>query len=96
MNIHCGPDYPDNPPTFQFVSAVNIPCVDQRTGKVRVDEYHIWEAGGLSDTLLGGPRQAPLPRAMEARVQHGNRPHRVATVGFLHSFSYELSANSWF
>ncbi|KAF7118196.1 hypothetical protein CNMCM5793_007597 [Aspergillus hiratsukae] len=34
VQIHCGPDYPDNPPTIQFISRVNIPCVDQRTGKV--------------------------------------------------------------
>jgi ubiquitin-protein ligase len=34
VNIHCGPDYPDNPPTIQFISRVNLPCVDARTGKV--------------------------------------------------------------
>ncbi|KAJ5899140.1 ubiquitin-conjugating enzyme/RWD-like protein [Penicillium taxi] len=34
VNIHCGPDYPDNPPIIQFTSRVNIPCVDQRSGKV--------------------------------------------------------------
>jgi hypothetical protein len=33
VNIHCGPDYPDNPPTIQFVSRVNIPCVDPSSGK---------------------------------------------------------------
>lgn len=42
VNIHCGPDYPDNPPTIQFVSAVNIPCVDQRTGKVGVESPKAW------------------------------------------------------
>lgn len=35
VNIHCGDSYPDTPPTIQFTSKVNIPCVDQRTGKVR-------------------------------------------------------------
>ncbi|OQE24274.1 hypothetical protein PENSTE_c007G03327 [Penicillium steckii] len=34
VNIHCGSDYPDNPPTIQFTSRVNIPCVDQKSGKV--------------------------------------------------------------
>ncbi|KAJ5929459.1 hypothetical protein N7454_006409 [Penicillium verhagenii] len=34
VNIHCGPEYPDQPPTIQFVSQVNVPCVDQRSGKV--------------------------------------------------------------
>jgi ubiquitin-conjugating enzyme E2 variant len=35
VNIHCGDQYPDLPPTIQFVSRVNLPCVDQKTGKVR-------------------------------------------------------------
>ncbi|PKY05225.1 putative ubiquitin conjugating enzyme [Aspergillus campestris IBT 28561] len=34
VNIHCGPDYPDHPPEIQFISRVNLPCVDPRTGKV--------------------------------------------------------------
>jgi ubiquitin-conjugating enzyme E2 variant len=34
VKMHCGPNYPDEPPTIRFVSAVNIPCVDQRTGIV--------------------------------------------------------------
>jgi ubiquitin-protein ligase len=36
LNIHCGPDYPDLPPTLQFISRVNIPCVDPHSGKVRL------------------------------------------------------------
>src|ERR1700761_3803261 len=34
VNIHCGDQYPDLPPAIQFVSRVNLPCVDQKTGKV--------------------------------------------------------------
>ncbi|KAI9766065.1 MAG: E2 ubiquitin-conjugating protein mms2 [Geoglossum simile] len=34
LNIHCGDQYPDVPPTFQFVSKINLPCVDNRNGKV--------------------------------------------------------------
>ncbi|KAI4202005.1 MAG: hypothetical protein LQ350_002910 [Teloschistes chrysophthalmus] len=33
LNIHCGPSYPDVPPTVQFVSKINLPCVDQKSGK---------------------------------------------------------------
>jgi ubiquitin-conjugating enzyme E2 variant len=36
VNIHCGADYPDKPPILQFVSKINVPCVDQKTGKVRL------------------------------------------------------------
>ncbi|KAI4120234.1 MAG: hypothetical protein LQ341_007570, partial [Variospora aurantia] len=34
LNIHCGDEYPDVPPTVQFISKINLPCVDQKTGKV--------------------------------------------------------------
>jgi len=40
VNIHCGDSYPDLPPTIQFVSRVNLPCVDQKTGKVREYTLH--------------------------------------------------------
>ncbi|KAI9800094.1 MAG: hypothetical protein M1825_004276 [Sarcosagium campestre] len=33
VNIHCGDQYPDVPPTIQFVSKINLPCVDPRNGK---------------------------------------------------------------
>ncbi|KAI9848125.1 MAG: E2 ubiquitin-conjugating protein mms2 [Thelocarpon superellum] len=36
VNIHCGDSYPDTPPTVQFVSKVNLPCVDPRNGKLSV------------------------------------------------------------
>ena len=35
LKIHCGAEYPDFPPEVSFVSKVNLPCVDSRTGKVR-------------------------------------------------------------
>ena len=34
VKIHCGPDYPDIPPELSFTSKINLPCVDQRNGKV--------------------------------------------------------------
>ncbi|TQS31789.1 hypothetical protein Golomagni_07919 [Golovinomyces magnicellulatus] len=32
--MHCGEKYPDGPPTIQFVSQVNLPCVNPRNGAV--------------------------------------------------------------
>ena len=32
--MHCGPNYPDEPPTIRFASMVNLPCVNSRTGVV--------------------------------------------------------------
>lgn len=34
LKLHCGPNYPDAPPEVTFISKVNLPCVDQRSGKV--------------------------------------------------------------
>ncbi|KAG0232918.1 E2 ubiquitin-conjugating protein mms2 [Actinomortierella wolfii] len=34
LTIHCGDKYPTVPPTVQFVSRINLPCVDQTTGHV--------------------------------------------------------------
>jgi ubiquitin-protein ligase len=42
LNIHCGESYPDIPPTVQFVSKINLPCVDQRTGKVKCSARCQW------------------------------------------------------
>lgn len=35
LKIHCGPNYPDSPPEVTFISKVNLPCVDSKSGKVR-------------------------------------------------------------
>jgi ubiquitin-conjugating enzyme E2 variant len=32
--MHCGDEYPDKPPTIQFISEVNLPCVNARNGVV--------------------------------------------------------------
>lgn len=32
--MHCGEHYPDQPPTIQFVSQVNLPAVNPRNGIV--------------------------------------------------------------
>jgi ubiquitin-protein ligase len=34
LKIRCGENYPDVPPEVTFISKVNLPCVDQRNGKV--------------------------------------------------------------
>ncbi|CAI7608653.1 hypothetical protein N7527_006157 [Penicillium freii] len=55
VNIHCGPDYPDNPPTIQFVSRVNIPCVDSNSGKVdptKLPTLAQWKRDNTMETVL--------------------------------------------
>lgn len=34
LKIVCGDKYPDEPPEVTFISKINLPCVDARTGKV--------------------------------------------------------------
>jgi ubiquitin-conjugating enzyme E2 variant len=35
LKINCGVKYPDEPPAIQFLSKINLPCVNQQNGKVR-------------------------------------------------------------
>lgn len=32
--MHCGDQYPDKPPQIQFISEINLPCVNPRNGQV--------------------------------------------------------------
>jgi ubiquitin-conjugating enzyme E2 variant len=34
LRIHCGDNYPDEPPEVTFITKINLPCVDGKTGKV--------------------------------------------------------------
>ena len=36
LRIHCGDNYPDEPPEVTFITKINLPCVDGKTGKVCV------------------------------------------------------------
>ncbi|KAL8936228.1 MAG: hypothetical protein Q9216_005043 [Gyalolechia sp. 2 TL-2023] len=55
LNIHCGDNYPDAPPTVQFTSKINLPCVDQKTGKVdpsRLPCLSQWRRDFTMETIL--------------------------------------------
>ncbi|KAI9728721.1 MAG: E2 ubiquitin-conjugating protein mms2 [Chrysothrix sp. TS-e1954] len=44
LKIHCGNQYPDVPPDVTFVSKINLPCVDQKTGKaLRLLDSHAYD-----------------------------------------------------
>jgi ubiquitin-conjugating enzyme E2 variant len=34
LKMHCGDQYPDKPPEIQFISEINLPCVNPRNGQV--------------------------------------------------------------
>lgn len=53
--MHCGPNYPDEPPTIQFVSQVNLPCVNSRNGVVDPRQLPClanWKRDNTMETIL--------------------------------------------
>jgi ubiquitin-conjugating enzyme E2 variant len=41
LKIQCGPNYPDEPPTVWFLTRINLPSVNQQTGKVGARTFSI-------------------------------------------------------
>eukprot|EP00550_Attheya_septentrionalis_P003667 CAMPEP_0198280336 /NCGR_PEP_ID=MMETSP1449-20131203/418_1 /TAXON_ID=420275 /ORGANISM="Attheya septentrionalis, Strain CCMP2084" /LENGTH=150 /DNA_ID=CAMNT_0043975655 /DNA_START=58 /DNA_END=510 /DNA_ORIENTATION=- len=56
LKIHCPEKYPAIPPTIQFVSKINMSCVDQKTGKVlhaKLPATRSWNRNmGIEQVLL--------------------------------------------
>ncbi|KAL7621841.1 hypothetical protein AAE478_007341 [Parahypoxylon ruwenzoriense] len=55
VKMHCGDQYPDKPPTIQFVSQVNLPCVNQRNGVVDPGQLPClanWKRENTMETIL--------------------------------------------
>ena len=50
-------DYPNSPPEVHFNSKINLPCVNQSTGKVEPNKFNLfvgWKADyNLEKTLVG-------------------------------------------
>jgi hypothetical protein len=94
LNIHCGDTYPDTPPTVQFVSKINLPCVDQRTGKVMMISSSGRDACLLvSSGVTGRSREVALPESVEEGIHHGNHIDRAAEVGGERTYGKNSSAD---
>lgn len=55
LKITCGEDYPERPPTVQFVSRVNLPFVNQADGRVDPSKLPClanWTRNNSIETLL--------------------------------------------
>ncbi|OJD14799.1 hypothetical protein AJ78_04887 [Emergomyces pasteurianus Ep9510] len=55
VNIKCGDNYPDTPPSITFVSKVNLPCVDARNGQVdltKLPRLAVWKREFTMETIL--------------------------------------------
>lgn len=76
--MHCGPNYPDEPPQIQFVSQVNLPCVNQRDGTVDPTKLPClaqWKREFTMETVLielrkymAHPSNKKLPQPPEGSV----------------------------
>jgi len=55
LSIHCGDGYPDVAPEVKFISRVNLPFVDQTSGKVdlkKIPTLGVWHFDMGLETLL--------------------------------------------
>jgi ubiquitin-conjugating enzyme E2 variant len=55
LRITCGAQYPDVPPSLQFLSKINLPCVDPNNGKVipsRLGCLANWNRKYTMETIL--------------------------------------------
>jgi hypothetical protein len=53
--MHCDENYPDKPPTIQFISRVNLPFVSQTNGKVDPSKLPVlanWNRNSSIETVL--------------------------------------------
>lgn len=76
--MHCGPEYPDKPPTIQFVSQVNLPCVNPANGMVDPKQLPClaqWKRDYTMETVLielrrymAAPANKKIPQPPEGSV----------------------------
>ncbi|KAM0201352.1 hypothetical protein ACHAPI_002229 [Fusarium lateritium] len=55
VKMHCGPEYPDKPPAIQFISQVNLPCVNPNNGIVDPSQLPClaqWKRENTMETVL--------------------------------------------
>ncbi|CAM9476753.1 unnamed protein product [Phaeothamnion confervicola] len=75
LRIHCGENYPVQPPEIRFISRVNMGCIDQRTGEVARSKLAVlggWNRNyGIEQVLvalrqeMGSPANRRLPQPPE-------------------------------
>jgi len=55
LKIYCDNNYPNKPPTVKFTSRVNLGCVNQQTGVIDINKFHIlanWKSSYTMETIL--------------------------------------------
>eukprot|EP00549_Striatella_unipunctata_P026486 CAMPEP_0118719476 /NCGR_PEP_ID=MMETSP0800-20121206/29510_1 /TAXON_ID=210618 ORGANISM="Striatella unipunctata, Strain CCMP2910" /NCGR_SAMPLE_ID=MMETSP0800 /ASSEMBLY_ACC=CAM_ASM_000638 /LENGTH=146 /DNA_ID=CAMNT_0006626877 /DNA_START=22 /DNA_END=462 /DNA_ORIENTATION=- len=57
--IHCPKKYPAIPPDVRFISRINMNCVDQKTGVIITNKFHVtrnWQRNMGIEQILSGLR----------------------------------------
>ncbi|KAG1413274.1 hypothetical protein G6F58_007582 [Rhizopus delemar] len=55
LTVYCGDNYPNQPPSFQFVSRINLPSVNPQNGKVEPNRLPClanWRSNYTLETVL--------------------------------------------
>jgi ubiquitin-conjugating enzyme E2 variant len=78
LTIHCGDQYPEQPPTVKFISKINLPCVDQKNGTVQPSRFKTladWQRSYSLEILLldlrksmAEPSNKKLPQPKEGET----------------------------
>ncbi|KAG9230549.1 ubiquitin-conjugating enzyme/RWD-like protein [Amylocarpus encephaloides] len=79
LKMHCGEEYPDKPPAVQFISQVNLPCVNPRNGVVDPSKLPClanWNRDMTMETIL-----IELRRYM-AHPSHKKLPQPAETLEY--------------
>eukprot|EP00475_Leptophrys_vorax_P041572 TRINITY_DN78352_c0_g1_i1.p2 TRINITY_DN78352_c0_g1~~TRINITY_DN78352_c0_g1_i1.p2 ORF type:complete len:146 (+),score=29.64 TRINITY_DN78352_c0_g1_i1:116-553(+) len=73
VKVHCGENYPEEPPTVRFVEKINMDCVDKR-GNVtsKLDALKNWNRDMSIFELLGAIRDAMVPASKLAQPAMGS------------------------
>ncbi len=59
--MHCGDQYPNEPPVIRFVSRINIPCVDPTSGHVVSASSRAGPSRGCRPSSSVPPHITPPP-----------------------------------
>lgn len=71
LRIHCGSNYPEQPPQVWFRSKINLACLDQRDGRVDPARFPVlghWRREHTLETVLTELRRE-MASAMNRKLQ---------------------------
>ncbi len=75
LTIKCGMDYPGGPPEVHFTTKINLPCVNQSTGKVEPGKFALfanWKAEYNMEKVLIALKNEMITHKKLAQPQEGD------------------------